>query len=105
MYAAKMSSILIAIVNYCTAELTVDCLRSLSSQVNDLANIRVIVVDNNSEDGSVVKLSTAIEHEGWSSWASMMGPARNHGRGNRGLGNRKAAQSLALEMRDEKESA
>jgi hypothetical protein len=74
-----MSNILIAIVNYRTAELTVDCLRALSSQINDAVNISVVVVDNNSADGSAVKLTTAVEHEGWSSWAKVMPLEKNGG--------------------------
>lgn len=69
----------IVIVNYCTADLAIDCLRSLSLQVADLINVRVMVVDNNSGDDSVVKLSAAIEQEGWSSWAKLMPLDRNGG--------------------------
>jgi len=67
-----MDSIWIIIVNYRTADLVVDCLRSLFLQISDFKNIRVAIVDNNSGDDSVVKLTTAIEHEGWSSWADVV---------------------------------
>jgi hypothetical protein len=66
-----MGNIWIAIVNYRTADLVIDCLHSLSAQVNELANVRVDVIDNNSNDGSATKLKTAIEKEGWS-WAHVM---------------------------------
>ena len=66
------SSIWVVIVNYRTADLVIDCLRALSAQVADLVNVRVVVVDNNSDDGSVVKLSAAIENEGWPSWVDVM---------------------------------
>lgn len=69
---AKMNNIWIVIVNYRTADLVVDCLRALSAQVADLVNVRVVVVDNNSDDGSVVKLTAAVESEGWSLWADVM---------------------------------
>ncbi len=69
----------IAIVNYGTAGLAIDALRSLSSQVEDLAGGRVVVVDNASGDGSVEKLTAAIEREGWSSWAEVMPLDRNGG--------------------------
>lgn len=74
-----MSNIWITIVNFRTAELTINCLRALSAQVDDLADIRVVVVDNNSGDGSVIKLSTAVECEKWSSWVSIMPLDRNGG--------------------------
>lgn len=73
------SSIWIVIVNYRTADLVIDCLRALSAQVSDLVNSRVVVVDNNSGDDSVVKLAAAIEREGWSSWTDVMPLDRNGG--------------------------
>jgi GT2 family glycosyltransferase len=74
-----MGSTWIVIVNYRTAELTIDSLRSLSTQVADLGGGRVVVVDNDSGDGSVDKLTAAIEREGWSSWADVMRLDRNGG--------------------------
>lgn len=79
MHSVKMDSIWIAIVNYRTAELAINCLRALSAQVTDLENVRVVVVDNNSDDGSVLKLNAAIEQEHWSSWASVMPLDKNGG--------------------------
>jgi hypothetical protein len=69
----------IVIVNYRTAELTIDCLRALSTQVPDLGGGHVVVVDNDSGDGSVEKLSAAIEREGWSGWTHVMPLDRNGG--------------------------
>jgi len=74
-----MGSAWIVIVNYRTAELTIDCLRALSTQVADLVGGRVVVVDNDSGDGSAEKLFSAIEREGWSGWASVMPLDRNGG--------------------------
>ncbi|MDP2788003.1 MAG: glycosyltransferase family 2 protein [Pseudomonadota bacterium] len=69
----------IVIVNYRTADLAVDCLRSLAPQIGDLGGGRVVVVDNASGDGSVEKLSAAIAREGWSGWAEVMPLERNGG--------------------------
>ena len=74
-----MGNVWIAIVNYRTAELAIDCLRTLSAQIADMANIRVVVVDNCSGDGSVVKMTNAIERERWSSWVNVMPLDRNGG--------------------------
>lgn len=74
-----MDSTWIVIVNYRTAGLVIECLRSLSEQISDFKNIRVTVVDNNSGDGSVVMLAAAIEREGWSAWAAVMPLDRNGG--------------------------
>ncbi|MGB0768281.1 MAG: glycosyltransferase family 2 protein [Phycisphaeraceae bacterium] len=60
--------LLIVIVNYKTAGLTVDCLASLEAQV-DPSRDRVVVIDNASGDGSHEAIRDAIEGRGWSSWA------------------------------------
>jgi hypothetical protein len=73
------SSIWIAIVNYRTAKLVIDCLHSLSAQINELVNVRVIVADNNSGDDSVARLMHTITHEGWSSWVEVMPLQKNGG--------------------------
>jgi GT2 family glycosyltransferase len=76
---SKMGTVWIIIVNYRTAELTVNCLRALSTQVADLGGGHVVVVDNDSGDGSVEKLNVAIERAGWSGWASVRPLDRNGG--------------------------
>src|SRR4051812_48066173 len=68
--------LLIVIVNYKTADLTIDCLRSLASEM--ISDARVIVTDNDSRDGSAEKIRDAINSNGWSSWASIM-PLSNNG--------------------------
>lgn len=77
--AVEMGCTWIVIVNYRTAELVVDCLRSLSTQVADLSGGRTVVVDNASGDGSAQKLSAVIEREGWSSWVTVAQLDRNGG--------------------------
>ncbi len=74
-----MGDVWIVIVNYRTAELTIDSLRSLATQVADLGSGRAVVIDNDSGDGSVEKLTAAIEREHWSGWASVMPLDRNGG--------------------------
>jgi GT2 family glycosyltransferase len=59
--------------------LTIESLCSLSTQVADLVGGRVVVVDNDSGDGSRDKLFSAIERNGWSGWASVMPLDRNGG--------------------------
>lgn len=68
--------LLIVIVNYRTASLTVDCLRSLSSQIRD--DMRVVVTDCLSGDDSVHKIAAAIEQNRWQ-WATLMPLGRNGG--------------------------
>lgn len=73
------SRVWIVIVNYRTAELVVDCLRSLLLQVGDLDGGTVVVVDNASGDGSVTRINSAIQLEDWGSWAVVISGDRNGG--------------------------
>ncbi len=71
--------LLIVIVNYRTANLTINCLRSLASEVRSLSGVSVAVIDNVSGDDSIEKISTAIETEGWGEWVSLISSPRNGG--------------------------
>jgi GT2 family glycosyltransferase len=68
--------LLIVIVNYRTADLTIDCLRSLRDQVDEN---RVVVVDGDSGDGSARKICGAIEKNGWRGWATILPLEHNGG--------------------------
>jgi N-acetylglucosaminyl-diphospho-decaprenol L-rhamnosyltransferase len=71
--------LLVAIVNYRTPELTIDCLRSLAVDGMPRDGRQVVVVDNRSSDGSAERIGAAIEAEGWSSWAAVVAAPRNGG--------------------------
>ena len=74
-----MPRTVVAIVNYCTAELTIDCLRSISKNAAEYADARVVVADNASPDGSGQRIADTIEREGWSDWASVLPLPKNGG--------------------------
>ncbi len=69
----------IIIVNYRVSNLTIDCLNSLASEIQDLPGTNVIIVDNDSGDGSVKQLQAAINNNGWGSWASVLSSSYNGG--------------------------
>jgi hypothetical protein len=71
--------LLIVIVNYRTASLTIDCLRSLSHEIQALGDARVVVVDNASGDDSPVRIAEAIASNNWSAWAQLAPAERNGG--------------------------
>ena len=71
-----MSRLLIVIVNYRTAGMAVDCLRSLAPQIND--DIRVTITDGLSGDDSVEVIGNAIRENGWH-WATLMPLEHNGG--------------------------
>ena len=75
----KPFSLLVVIVNYKTPELTIDCLKSLVSEVQSLPGIRVVVTDNASSDRSAEQIQTAIDTNGWGEWASLMPLEKNGG--------------------------
>ncbi len=70
---------IIVILNYRTADLTIDCLRSLVSEVQSLSGIQVVVSDNDSQDGSVDRIAAAIVAEGWEDWVALMPLEHNGG--------------------------
>ena len=72
-------NLLIVIVNYRSAGLVIDCLRSLEAEVAGCPGSRVVVVENASGDESMERLSSAIRDHGWGSWASLVASPRNGG--------------------------
>ena len=72
--------LLVVIVNYRTAQLTIDCLRSLAPQVPLLpTGTRVVVTDNASGDDSVERLTKEVRQNGWEGWCEIRPLARNGG--------------------------
>lgn len=63
--AARQPSVLIAIVNYRTGPLVVECLASLSTEMAGGLNAHAVVVDNASGDDSIGCISQAIRERGW----------------------------------------
>jgi len=72
-------SLLVVIVNYRTAHLTIDCLRSLEGEVRSRPDTRVVVVDNASGDHSADAINAAITGNGWESWAAVLPSDHNGG--------------------------
>jgi N-acetylglucosaminyl-diphospho-decaprenol L-rhamnosyltransferase len=72
-------SLLIVIVNYRSAGLAIDCLRSLEPEVAAYQAAQVVVVENASGDDSAERLASAIDSEGWGGWAMLVVAPRNGG--------------------------
>jgi hypothetical protein len=65
---AANPSVLTVIVNYRTADLTIDCLESLRGERAKLPGLRVVVTDNASGDGSAERLAEFVERQGLGDW-------------------------------------
>jgi N-acetylglucosaminyl-diphospho-decaprenol L-rhamnosyltransferase len=72
-------NLLIVVVNYRTAGLAIDCLRSLEDEVRGLPETRVVVTDNASGDDSVARLEAAVRDNGWDGWATVQPLEKNGG--------------------------
>lgn len=71
--------LLIVIVNYKSAPLTVNCLRTLESEVKALPGTHVTVVENDSRDDSLTQIQTAIDAENWQDWVKLIASDYNGG--------------------------
>ena len=71
--------LLAVLINFRTAEMTADALRSLVGELGKIPNSCIIVVDNGSDDGSCEVLARTIRDEGWSELASLVVSERNRG--------------------------
>ena len=71
--------LVVVLVNYCTPDLTLDCLRSLEPELSAFPGAYAIVSDNASPDGSGAEIASAIAANGWSGWAQVLHLPRNGG--------------------------
>ena len=72
--------LLIVILNYRTARLTVDCLGSLADKLDEVpGGVRAVVVENGSGDGSGEQIGDAIRANGWHVWAELLELDDNRG--------------------------
>jgi GT2 family glycosyltransferase len=67
------------LVNYRTPALAISCLASIAGMVGDLQGGRVVVVDNDSADGSATQIEAAIRKHRWQGWAETLAMPRNGG--------------------------
>ncbi|MCE9567905.1 MAG: glycosyltransferase family 2 protein [Planctomycetes bacterium] len=65
----------VVIVNYNTADLVIDCLRSVVQE----GGVKVMLVDNASPDGSADRLRVAVQENGWGDWVELLVASRNGG--------------------------
>ncbi len=71
--------LLVVIVNYRSADLTVDCLASIEAEVLGRPGTSVVVVENASGPDQTATIARAIEDRGWGGWARLVEAGRNGG--------------------------
>ncbi len=70
--------VVVSIVSYKSAKLTVDCLRSIQADRNiDGLNVRVVVVDNASGDAPEIEAAVSDNH--WQDWVTVLTAPKNGG--------------------------
>lgn len=60
--------LLIVVLCYRVAELTIDCLRSLAGEIDQVPGTRVALLENGSGGDSAERLRQAIRENGWDAW-------------------------------------
>jgi len=71
--------LVIAVVAYGAAPLTIDCLASIEPERASVPGLRVVVVDNCSPDGAADVVARAIDERGWGAWAELVRAPANRG--------------------------
>ena len=71
--------LLIVTVNYRTAELCIGCMRSAVAEMANWPDAKMVVVDNDSGDGSLERMRAAVAENNWSGSISVVPAGRNGG--------------------------
>ena len=80
-HVLQSERVLVVIVNYRTAAFVVRALASIERSLDELQGGSVMVVDNDSRDGSGEAIRAAIREHGWERWASVLRAPVNGGFG------------------------
>jgi N-acetylglucosaminyl-diphospho-decaprenol L-rhamnosyltransferase len=78
-HQTKEMKLLVVIVNYRVAHLTIDCLRSLAEEIERIPEARVAVCENGTGDDSAERIQRAIDDHGWGKWCTLTAISPNLG--------------------------
>jgi len=73
------AELLIVIVCYRVPDLTIDCLRSLESEIPTVPGAHVVVCENGTGGGSLEQIRNAIDEGGWNDWVTLQEISPNRG--------------------------
>jgi N-acetylglucosaminyl-diphospho-decaprenol L-rhamnosyltransferase len=71
LYEEVRMKLLVVIVSYRVTDLTIDCLRSLGSEIDKVPGTSVAVCENGTGGDAPERLRRAIDDNGWGSWAEL----------------------------------
>ena len=71
--------LLVVIVNYRVAHLTIDCLRSVAEEIESVPGAHVAVCENGTGDDLVERIQKAIDDNRWGAWCTLTAVSRNLG--------------------------
>ena len=63
--------LLVVIVNYRVAQLTIDCLHSVAEEIGRVPGTHVAVCENGTGDDSAERIQKAIDDNGWKAWCTL----------------------------------
>lgn len=63
--------LLVVIVNYRVAHLTIDCLHSIAPEIGSVPDTHVAICENGTGDDSAERIQKAIDDNGWGAWTSL----------------------------------
>ncbi len=72
-------NVLVVILCYRVAELTVNCLKSIAPQIQDVPGMRVAICENGTGPEAVEQLHDAIIANGWTDWVKLLAVSPNVG--------------------------
>jgi N-acetylglucosaminyl-diphospho-decaprenol L-rhamnosyltransferase len=71
--------LVVVIVCYRVAQLTIDCLHSVAAEIRSVPGARVVVCENGTGDDSAERIQRAIDHNGWGDWCQLTALPMNLG--------------------------
>lgn len=71
--------LLVVIVNYRVAHLTIDCLHSIVPEIGRMPDTHVAICENGTGDDSAARIQKAIDDNGWGAWTSLTAISPNLG--------------------------
>ena len=92
--------LLVVILCYRVVDLTIDCLRSLSTEIGQIPGTMVGLLENGTGGDSADRLLKAIEDNGWTSWIDLtvVYPNRGFTGGNNLVINRRSNRQIPPTM-------